>query len=129
MNTTKKTKNIVLYMDGKPLCAQKNVEIDRSASSIDITSKIAPDWQNNIVGTKSWKVSCSGVFVLNEEAFAVLENAFNYGETVEVKITEGETGYKGNAIITSFPISIDFEESMTYRLKLLGDGPLETIGV
>lgn len=127
MATVKRSKDIILYIGGKPVCAQKNIDLDRSVSALDITNKIDDSWQRNLAGVKSWKVNCGGVFIINDEAFTALETAFESGDAVEVKILEGETGYKGQAIITSFPIGIDYQDAMTYKLRLLGDGPLEVV--
>lgn len=124
----KRSKDIVLSINGKPLCAQKNIDLERSAAPIDITNKIDGAWQSNLQGVKSWKVNCSGVFVVDEDSFVTIENAFQDGSPVEVKILEDGVGYSGNAIIISFPINVDYEDALTYRLKLLGDGPLVRIG-
>ena len=127
--TAKRGRDIVISINGVSMAGQKGITLNRGAAAINVTNKINPDWQENLAGTKNWNVSCSGIFMVSDVAMAELEKAFIEGTTVQVKILEGEGGYTGNAIITYFPIEIPYESTLTYALKLLGDGPLSPLPI
>lgn len=125
--TAKRGRDIIISINGVPMAGQKGITLNRGAAAINVTNKISSDWQENLAGTKNWSVSCSGVFMVSDAAMAALEKAFIDGTAIQVKILEGNGGYVGNAIITYFPIDIPYESTLTYALRLLGDGPLNPI--
>lgn len=93
---------------------------------INITNKINPEWQENLAGTKSWNITCSGVYVVNDSAFSLLENAFMNNKEVEVSIDFGAQKMIGKALITDFPLSAVYNKEFKYSIKILGTGPLMT---
>lgn len=96
----------------------------RQAQVINITNKINSEWSENLSGTKSWSLSCSGLYVVNDKSFALLEDAFMNNKPVEVSINVGSQQLKGNALITEFPLNAVFNKEFKYTLKLLGTGAL-----
>lgn len=117
--------DITLYIDGLPLGGQQSANLSRQSRLIDITNKINSEWEEVLGGTKSWSVMCSGIYVINDEALALLEDAFMNNKSITVSLNTGFQRLQGQALITDFPLSAVFDKEFKYTLNLLGTGPLE----
>ena len=115
----------ILSIDGIVLGGQKTAILNRTMSPINITNQINKEWQKNIAGTRSWSLTCGGMFIKGQEAFDTLEKAFYDGKEVTVTLTDKDRTYTGQAIITSFPITANYNDAFMYSLIFLGTGPLE----
>ena len=120
-----KSINVALYLDNIPLGGQQNATITRQAEMIDITNKINDDWTKSLAGKKSWSIQCSGLYVIDDRAFSLLENAFMNNKSIKVSISVGNNTLSGNALITDFPLSAIFNKEFKYNIRLLGTGALE----
>ena len=120
-----KSINVALYLDNIPLGGQQNATITRQAEMIDITNKINDDWTKSLAGKKSWSIQCSGLYVIDDRAFSLLENAFMNNQSIKVSISVGNNTLSGNALITDFPLSAIFNKEFKYNISLLGTGALE----
>ena len=120
-----KSINVALYLDNIPLGGQQNAIITRQAEMIDITNKINDDWTKSLAGKKSWSIQCSGLYVIDDRAFSLLENAFMNNQSIKVSISVGNNILSGNALITDFPLSAIFNKEFKYNIRLLGTGALE----
>lgn len=120
-----KSINVALYLDNIPLGGQQNATITRQAEMIDITNKINDDWTKSLAGKKSWSIQCSGLYVIDDRAFSLLENAFMNNQPIKVSISVGNNTLSGNALITDFPLSAIFNKEFKYNIRLLGTGALE----
>lgn len=120
-----KSINVALYLDNIPLGGQQNATIIRQAEMIDITNKINDDWTKSLAGKKSWSIQCSGLYVIDDRAFSLLENAFMNNQSIKVSISVGNNTLSGNALITDFPLSAIFNKEFKYNIRLLGIGALE----
>lgn len=110
----------------KTLAGQRGATLNRSAETIDITNKVSGGWKENMASVKEWSVDCDGVFVMDDEALGLLETAFNSSTAVTVELFDGaEWGYKGQAIITDFPVEAPYDDATTYSLTLQGTGELQ----
>ena len=116
--------DVVLYVNDKAVAGQQNISLNRSASPIDITNKINGDWQEKLVGLKTWSISCSGIYIVNSQSYDLLEEAFMNNEEIEVEIKINNKNYRGNAIIVSFPVSAGYNGQFKYNMRLLGNGEL-----
>ena len=116
--------DVVVSLNNYPLGGQQGANFMRQAQIINITNKINSEWSENLSGTKSWSLSCSGLYVVNDKSFALLEDAFMNNKPVEVSINVGSQQLKGNALITEFPLNAVFNKEFKYTLKLLGTGAL-----
>ena len=76
--------DIILYINDLPLGGQQSANLSRQSRLIDITNRINPEWEESLAGTKSWSVMCSGMYVINDEALALLEDAFMNNKPVTV---------------------------------------------
>lgn len=115
----------ILSIDGVILGGQKTAILNRTMSPINITNQINNDWQKNIAGTRAWSLTCGGMFIKGQEAFDALEKAFYDGKEVTVTLTDNDRTYTGQAIITSFPVTANYNDAFMYSLIFLGTGPLE----
>ena len=116
--------DVVVSLNNYPLGGQQGASFMRQAQVINITNKINSEWSENLSGTKSWSLSCSGLYVVNDKSFVLLEDAFMNNKPVEVSINVGSQQLKGNALITEFPLNAVFNKEFKYTLKLLGTGAL-----
>lgn len=120
--------NVLLMVNDIPVGGQQNISLSRSASSIDITNRIQNEWKESLSGLKTWSVNCQGVYIINEDGFNLLEDAFLNNLEIDVIIClSADKKYQGKAIITSFPLSSSFNSEFKYSINLLGNGALEQI--
>ena len=124
MNNVGRSIDTVIRLNGVALGGQQGANLIRQAEAIDITNRINGEWSESLVGKKSWNIVCSGLYITNDKAFSLLENAFMNNEIVEVLISFGKTHLKGNALITDFPLNSVFNKEFKYNIKLLGTGAL-----
>lgn len=111
---------------GKVLAGQKSATLNRSAETIDATSKDSEgNWKESMPGFKEWSIDADGAFVESDEAYAILEDAFINGENVKVYL-EFPSGrkYTGVSTITDFPIEAPYDDIVSYSLSLQGSGAL-----
>lgn len=116
--------DVVIYLNNYPLGGQQGANLVRQAQVIDITNKINAEWSESLSGTKSWSIVCSGLYIVNDNSFALLEDAFMNNKPVEVSINVGSQQLRGKALITEFPLSAVFNKEFKYNLRLLGTGAL-----
>lgn len=127
-------KDIVLAVfneDGSKLLAisgQQGLTINRSADSIEITSKDTQGgWKSKIAGMKEWSIDNDGIYVPGDESHNVLSTAFESGNPVCVKVVNNKTKtgmFGGLAVITDYPIEAPHDDAVTYSISLEGMGAL-----
>lgn len=107
------------------VAAQRGGTLNRSADTLDASSKEDYGWANNEAGIKSWSIDCDGLFVENVQGFNDLNAAWVNGDCVRVRVRfpSGLT-FVGNAIITDFPIEFPYDDAVTYSLTFEGKGAL-----
>lgn len=118
-------------LDGTKLLAisgQQGLTINRSADSIEITSKdTAGGWKSKIAGMKEWGIENDGLYVPNDESHSALSRAFENSDPVCLKVVNGKTKegmFGGLAVITDYPLEAPYDDAMTYSLTLEGMGAL-----
>lgn len=116
--------NAVISIANKPLGGQKNASLSRSTKAIDITNQINGQWKRQISGVRAWSLTCSGMYIKDDEAFSALEQAFREGQPVDVKLSDGDKTYQGSAIIVNFPLSAIYSDTYTYNIVFGGTGEL-----
>lgn len=107
---------------------QKSASLSRSAETIDVTDKNSEGWAESIVGVKSWSVDCDGFVCLGDEAYELLETAFDNRQAIDVEIkVGGDTGYTrtGSAVITDFPEEYPSDDAVTFSISLQGASALK----
>ena len=110
---------------GKVLGGQRGATLNRSAETMDATTKDGAGWQENVAGLKSWGIDCDGVFVESDVAYELLEAAFLNGDNVVayVELPSG-TKYEGTCIVADLPIEAPYDDLTTYSVTLTGTGAL-----
>ena len=116
--------DIVLKINGKPVAGQQGATLHRSMSPIDITNKINGSWSDSLTGTRTWRITCNGLFVINAESLQMLEDAFMNNDSIEVSVDINGKNYFGQALITDYPLSAIFNAQFKYNISLLGVGEL-----
>ena len=127
-------KNILLCVfnaDGYKLLAiagQKGLTINRSADSIEVTSKdTAGGWKSQIAGMKEWSIDNDGLYVADDDSHKAMATAFENGDFVCIKIINNKTSkamFGGLAVITAYNLEAPYDDSMTYSISLAGSGAL-----
>ena len=116
--------DVVLKINGKPVAGQQGATLNRSMSPIDITNKITGDWSESLAGTRTWRINCNGLFVVNAESLQALEDAFMNNTEIEASVAVGNKNYFGRVLITDYPLSAIFNAQFKYNISLLGVGEL-----
>lgn len=115
----------IIYLGSTPLAGQKNAKLNRQTKVVDVTNEIEKDWARSLPATKSWSVTCSGMFIKDSQAFSILENAYVNGTLLSIELRGAEGVYTGSAYLTQFPLSTNFSDTFTYSLTFVGSGALE----
>lgn len=123
-DTVERGIDVILYVNNIPVAGQQTANLKLSMTPIDITNKINGSWKEGLGGLRSWTISCTGIYVKNAESLRALEQAFMHNEEITVKILVDNRSYLGQALITNFPLSANFNTQFKYTLALLGTGEL-----
>lgn len=109
---------------------QRGATLNREVNTIDATHKQVAGWGYSIAGQGSWSIDTDGVLLADDESLDILEEKFENKEAVTVQWTNpGGKSYKGNAIITSYPIEAPMDDVMTYSTSFQGQGKYEKVTV
>lgn len=109
------------------VAGQRNATLNRGKDTIETTNKTTGGWRTFLPGLKEWSVDADGVYIVNGEGYALLEEAYNNDTPVIVELGEagsGEIGFTGEAILTEFPIECPYDDTCTYSITLQGSGAL-----
>lgn len=110
------------------ISGQQGLTINRSADSIEVTSKDTEGgWKSKIAGMKEWSVDNDGYWVPSNESHQVIGKAFQNSDPVCIKIVNGKTKksmFGGLAYVTDYSIEAPYDDGMTYSLSLEGNGAL-----
>lgn len=117
------TGNSLLAVSG-----QKGLTINRSADSIEVTSKdTTGGWKSKIAGMKEWSIDNDGLYIPSHASHKALGTAFQNSDPVCVKIVNGKTKtsmFGGLAYVTDYSLEAPYDDGMTYSLSLDGNGAL-----
>lgn len=114
---------------GHVLAGQKNAKLNRSAETIDATSKdTVGNWKESLQGFKEFSIDCDGAFVQDDVAYGLLETAFLDSKPVEVYLEfPSGTKYEGSCTITDFSLEFPYDDLSTYSVSLQGSGALSKV--
>lgn len=123
-------------MEGTELLAisgQQGLTINRSADSIEITSKDTQGgWKSYLTGMKEWSIDNDGLYVPSDQSHKILSQAFENGDPVCVKVVDGKRKvgmFGGLAVVTDYPIEAPHDDAVTYSITLSGMGALIDLSV
>lgn len=123
-NDVSRSVDVAIFINNMALGAQTEATLNRSMSPIEITNQINGEWEESLAGKKTWNIDCGGMYVVDNEALRLLEDAFMSNKIITVRFGSGSIEYSGQALITHFPLGAVYDEEFKYTLKLLGTGPL-----
>lgn len=110
------------------ISGQKGLTINRSADSIEVTSKDTQGgWKSKIAGMKEWSVDNDGYYVPSHASHKALGTAFQNSDPVCIKIVNGKTKksmFGGLAYVTDYSLEAPYDDGMTYSISLEGNGAL-----
>lgn len=105
------------------VAGQRGATLNRSAETVDVTSKDSNNWRENEHGIREWSIDFDGLLVESDIAFAELEDALMNQVKLMVQFeTAAGNKYEGTALLTDFPIEGPYDGESTYSGTLMGDG-------
>ena len=110
------------------ISGQKGLTINRSADSIEVTSKDTQGgWKSKIAGMKEWSVDNDGFYIPSHASHKAIGTAFQNSDPVCIKIVNGKTKksmFGGLAYVTDYSLEAPYDDGMTYSMSLEGNGAL-----
>lgn len=115
---------ILIYIDGEKVCGQKDAILNQTANFSDVSNRIEKKWEKSIVAERSWNIKCNGLVIKNAESFKKMETAFLNGTPIAIVLMDDDKKFTGNALISSFPLTANYNDSFLYNITLTGTGEL-----
>lgn len=115
---------ILIYIDGEKVCGQKDAILNQTANFSDISNRIEKKWEKSIVAERSWNIKCNGLVIKNADSFKKMETAFLNGTPIAVVLMDDDKKFTGSALISSFPLTANYNDSFLYNITLMGTGEL-----
>lgn len=106
---------------------QQGLNINRSAEKIDTSDKLSGGWASGIAGMKAWSIDTDGGMVVGDPALTILDQSFENGDPVAVKVINLKTGkamYGGSATISDYSVEAPHDDVVAWSATLEGDGAL-----
>lgn len=109
---------------------QTGATLNREAETIDTTDKTSGGYSSSLAGIISWSIDADGFVVLGDEAFDLIEDAFEAREKLVAEIRVGKDDnadgrtYTGDVYIVDLPLEFAQDDAVTYSISLQGDGKL-----
>ena len=116
--------NIIVYRDGYAIAATRSNEIQTDAETIEIASATQQEWEESIVGRKSWSITTNFLVTTNSSSNVV--NVLRNGERCLLSIRDrnGNVLIQGNAICTSCRVTLSRGNLSQGVFTFRGNGPL-----
>lgn len=129
MNTGKyeNGSSVRIFVNGEMVAGQQNCTLDMSSSTIDCSTKESGLYEEFEVAGLGWSISLDGLVPLQDDAFDILEEAWENTEIVELHI--GKTGKykKGNAVIENLSLNSPMKEKSKFSCSLKGCGAFQRV--
>lgn len=110
------------------LGGQSNATLNRNTNIVNTTSKDDGGWAANVAGINSWSLECEGYLMASDTALDLIETIWANRDTIiaEIQMPSGKK-YRGECIISDFPVEFPQEDAATYSISLNGTGALTII--
>lgn len=115
---------ILIYIDGEKVSGQKDAILNQTANFSDVSNRIEKKWEKSIVAERSWNIKCNGLVIKNADSFKKMETAFLNGTPIAIVLMDDDKKFTGNALISSFPLTANYNDSFLYNITLTGTGEL-----
>jgi len=105
---------------------QKDVSIDRGASSISVTCKDSAGWEESLVGRKNWAISFDAFLIegADDPGYLQIEASYEAGTTNNFRITTPNHTYTGTALIEGLSFTGPDGDASTIAFTLKGTAAL-----
>jgi len=113
----------------KPVGGQRGASLSESRDIIELHSKTSPgSYKEKEYSWGDWSISCDGVYIENEEAYAHLVRAMREKKKVMVRWAEAGLGtIEGQAVVASRDLDGPYDGEATYSMELQGHGDPEPV--
>lgn len=108
----------------------RDATLNISQNEIDATSFDSAGWSEFIPGLKEWTVDIEALYVENNAGQSALYDALVNGDKVQIRLLPqngtGNTGYEGDAFVTSWEINPTPDDVVAVSVSFRGTGVLDT---
>lgn len=105
---------------------QRGATLNRTSDTVETTFKGNGGFKTYAQSFKEWSVDADGIVVLNDAGYKAIEDAYMSGELVKIELSSANgRKYKGDMIVSDFPVEMPYDDMMTYSLTLMGASELE----
>ncbi|MCX7805043.1 MAG: phage tail tube protein [Planctomycetota bacterium] len=117
-----------LKIGGSAVAYARDVKLDSSAGTIDVSSRAGSGWKEFLAGLREWGVSIDHLWVPSNAQMQALRAAFLAGTTVTVQVLDdGGYGFSGTAYVTGIEHGQPLEGGVTFACTLKGTGALSVV--
>ena len=110
------------------LGGQRNNPLSRKADSIDATSKDSGDFSDKLPGMLSWSMSYEGLFILNDNAYEIVDYCYTHRKPVFIRQEYPDGSYRtGWATITQLDEDHSYNGVSTLKITLEGKGAISDV--
>ncbi|MBH0159884.1 phage tail tube protein [Fictibacillus sp. 26RED30] len=107
---------------------QRGATLNRSADTLDSTSKDSNGWKENEYSFKEWGIESEGLLLDSDVGYSELEDAFMNAVKVKIQmVTASGKKYEGMSLVTDFPIEAPYDDLATYSVTFTGDRELSIV--
>ncbi len=107
---------------------QRNNPLSRKAESIDATSKDSGNYSDKLPGMLSWTMSYDGLYVLNSDAYDIVDNRYTNRKPVYIRQEYPDGSYRtGWASITQLDEEHNYNGVSTLKMTLEGKGAISDV--
>lgn len=113
--------DVLVYVDGEFVGAQRNVDVNFSADTLDTTSKDTRGFKTSEVGLIEGKISLEALSLAGQKGYgaSLLEKKFLTQSNITIKVIEaGKRIISGNAAIMSLSTSGNYSEASTISMEV-----------
>ncbi len=103
---------------------QRSAKLHEERETVDITVKGDAPARNNEYSFYAWSVTCDGLIVPDDTAYAAIKSAIREGTKLMVQIAEGTKTLTGTVLVISQDFEYPYEEGATFSCELKGSGVL-----
>ena len=110
-------KDAVLKIDSTELKNIKDVSLNLSANTTDVTTRKSAGWVEEMTTTRTLEITFQALFDSEDTVFNSLQTAFMNGTTVEVEIS-GSGTLNATCVVSNFSITQALTDAITVDITL-----------
>jgi predicted secreted protein len=105
----------------------KNVKVNATAGTIDISTRLGAGWKEFIQGLKEWDVSVEELWVSDDDGLLAILDAWVDGTELYVEVRDAADegyGFTGQCIVTNVGLDQPLDGACLFPATLKGTGVL-----